>query len=67
MPETVLQTFCSARVKAPRAARLLLVVCLCFLPLTACGKRPSQVDPPVGVSKDVYTREYPDIRTDGQL
>jgi hypothetical protein len=32
--------------------------------LAACGKMPSDVDPPAGVSGDVYTRVYPDSQTD---
>jgi hypothetical protein len=63
MPETVLQTRYPTRVKACRVTLLAIV---CLLALTGCGKRPGQVDPPPGISKDVYTREYPDIRTDGQ-
>jgi len=37
---------------------------LCSLVLVACGKMPSEVDPPAGVSRDVYSRVYPDSATD---
>lgn len=53
------------RVKGRRFLALLLLAVMCFLTLAACGKRPAQVDPPPGVSKSVYSRQYPDIETDG--
>ena len=53
-------------VNAFALARLALVFALCLGGLVACGKRPAQVDPPSGVSEAVYTRTYPDIRTDGR-
>jgi hypothetical protein len=40
-----------------------MVLCL-MLSLTACGKKPSQVDPPPGVEEDAFPRIYPDPATD---
>jgi hypothetical protein len=55
-----------SHVKGRRLLATLLLAVMCFLSLSACGKRPAQVDPPPGVSKSVYTRQYPDIETDGR-
>lgn len=65
MPDFPIHAFFQRRVNARALLRGMAVV-LCLVALGACGKRPAQVDPPPGVSKDVYTREYPDIRTDGK-
>jgi hypothetical protein len=43
-------------------------VCLILLGtalgLAACGKKPSDVDPPIGASPSDYPGTYPDITTD---
>lgn len=52
---------------APRL-RALLISCLLaavfFLPLAACGKKPSSVDPPQGEDNDTFPLTYPDPATD---
>jgi hypothetical protein len=45
-----------------------MALCLALLPfallLTACGKKPNQVDPPPGSEDVVYPQIYPDPATD---
>ena len=43
-------------------ASFLLV--LLMFSLMACGKKPSQVDPPPGVENDNFPQTYPDPATD---
>jgi hypothetical protein len=42
----------------------LAVLILSGLALTACGLKPSHVDPPPTVEDDTYPNEYPDPATD---
>jgi hypothetical protein len=37
---------------------------LILLPLTACGKKPNQLDVPPGAQEDAYPRVYPDPASD---
>jgi len=42
---------------------LLTIILLLSLPLSGCGIRPSDVDPPPGVNKAAFPRTYPDPAT----
>jgi len=44
----------------PSLLRGSLVLVLCLTCLTACGKRPSQVDPPLGGEKTLRVYPAPD-------
>jgi len=46
-----------------RFAPMLALLLLC-LGLVACGKKPSEVDPPTDVTNDQFPRIYPDPATD---
>jgi len=48
----------------PRVLAHGFVLALCLCALVACGKKPPEVDPPVGSQKVVYPRVYPDPHTD---
>jgi len=57
-------TVAQIRKKAGQKIVFLLVLVV-FIPiLAACGKKPSHVDPPVGVIHDDFPRKYPDPSTD---
>lgn len=43
---------------------LVLLAFALLLPLSACGKKPSVVDPPPEVVEDHFPRSYPDASTD---
>lgn len=44
----------------------LLVFLMVSLCLSACGKKPGSVDPPLGVGKEEFPATYPDPATDPQ-
>jgi hypothetical protein len=52
-----------SRVKVKNLLALLLLMFL-LAPLTACGKKPNQVDPPPGVEDSAFPKTYPDPATD---
>jgi len=45
-------------------AECLTAIFLLLLCLTACGKKPNQVDPPPGVEENAFPKTYPDPTTD---
>lgn len=45
-------------------AGLLLVFLVLSFALTACGKKPGQIDPPPDLAEDHFPRTYPDPATD---
>ena len=42
----------------------IISLCLAMALLSACGIKPSRVDPPPGTGKDQFPRTYPDPSTD---
>lgn len=42
----------------------IVLLLLCALSLTACGKKPGHVDPPPDVKKDEFPYTYPDPDSD---
>lgn len=65
MPNHPIQADFFGRVKFfGRVALVLVLLLVCLGGLVACGKRPGEVDPAAGVSKDVYYRVYPNPQTD---
>jgi len=42
---------------------LLIIISLCVI-LSACGKRPVNIDNPPNVDSSMYSQTYPDISTD---
>jgi hypothetical protein len=42
---------------------LFLAISLLSLPVSGCGIRPGEVDPPPGVEKHAFPRTYPDPST----
>ena len=51
-------------IKWPQAIALIWMGSLVVFGLSACGKKPGQVDPPPGVSKNSFPSVYPDPATD---
>ncbi len=49
---------------ALRVLFMLLLASGLLASVAACGKKPSTVDPPLGVEDDQYPRVYPDPATD---
>lgn len=50
--------------KAVRLGVLVLVMLAIVSGLSACGKKPGHVDPPVGVPEEGFPHTYPDPSTD---
>jgi predicted small lipoprotein YifL len=50
--------------QACRHALMALVLIALGFSLSACGKKPSAVDPPPDVTEDHFPRVYPDSATD---
>ena len=42
----------------------ILALLLMILPLSACGKKPNQLDPPPGAQDNAFPKIYPDPATD---
>lgn len=52
---------------APRKARclsVLVLLLLCLVTVSACGKRPPEVDAPESAKTQTFPRVYPDPSTD---
>lgn len=47
-----------------RQAILVLLLLSVGFGVSACGKKPSKLDPPLGVEDDTFPRTYPDTNTD---
>jgi hypothetical protein len=47
-------------------ARFLWLIALLWplLALSACGKKPNEVDPPPGAEDNIFPKTYPNISTD---
>jgi ABC-type Fe3+-hydroxamate transport system substrate-binding protein len=44
--------------------RTALLLLLALVTLSACGKRPEQMEAPANTDPNAYPRHYPDVRTD---
>ncbi len=53
----------SSRFRQAGFSVVLLALALSGI-LSACGKKPSEVDPPPGVTNDTFPKTYPDPSTD---